>query len=81
MTVANIVYKYRLYPNAEQQVLFAKTFGCCLKIWNLILADRNEAYQKDKTHIASTPACYKKEYPLWMKTLVKKMMIKEKRNY
>lgn len=61
--MANIAYKYRLYPNAEQQVLFAKTFGCCRKIWNLMLADRNEAYQKDKTHIAPTPASYKKDYP------------------
>ena len=61
--MANIAYKYRLYPNAEQQVLFAKTFGCCRKIWNLMLADRNEAYQKDKTFIEPKPASYKKDYP------------------
>lgn len=61
--MANIAYKYRLYPNAEQQVLFAKTFGCCRKIWNLMLADRNEAYQKDKTSIEPKPASYKKDYP------------------
>lgn len=61
--MANIAYKYRLYPNVEQQILFAKTFGCCRKIWNLMLSDRNEAYQKDKTHIAPTPASYKKDYP------------------
>ena len=61
--MANIAYKYRLYPNVEQQILFAKTFGCCRKIWNLMLTDRNKAYQKDKTHIAPTPASYKKDYP------------------
>ena len=61
--MANIAYKYRLYPNVEQQILFANTFGCCRKIWNLMLSDRNEAYQKDKTHIAPTPASYKKDYP------------------
>lgn len=61
--MANIAYKYRLYPNVEQQVLLAKTFGCCRKIWNLMLADKNEAYQKDKTFIEPTPASYKKDYP------------------
>lgn len=61
--MANIAYKYRLYPNTKQQVLFAKTFGCCRKIWNLMLADRNEAYQKDKTSIEPSPASYKKDYP------------------
>lgn len=61
--MANIAYKYRLYPNVEQQILFAKTFGCCRKIWNLMLADRNEAYQKDKTFIEPMPASYKKDYP------------------
>ena len=61
--MTNIAYKYRLYPNTEQQVLFAKTFGCCRKIWNLMLADRNEAYQKDRTSIDPTPASYKKDYP------------------
>lgn len=61
--MANIAYKYRLYPNAEQQVLFAKTFGCCRKIWNLMLADRNKAYQEDKTSIEPKPASYKEDYP------------------
>ena len=61
--MANIAYKYRLYPNVEQRILFAKTFGCCRKIWNLMLADRNEAYQKDKTSIEPKPASYKKDYP------------------
>ena len=27
-------YKYRLYPNEEQRVLFDKTFGCVRVIWN-----------------------------------------------
>lgn len=61
--MANIAYKYRLYPNVEQQVLFAKTFGCCRKIWNLMLADRNKAYQEDKTSIEPKPASYKEDYP------------------
>jgi putative transposase len=27
-------YKYRIYPNKTQQVLFAKTFGCVRYFWN-----------------------------------------------
>ncbi|WP_288343449.1 helix-turn-helix domain-containing protein, partial [uncultured Dubosiella sp.] len=26
--MANKAYKFRIYPNAEQKILFAKTFGC-----------------------------------------------------
>lgn len=25
----NKAVKYRLYPTAEQEIMFAKTFGCC----------------------------------------------------
>ena len=28
----------------EQQILFAKTFGCCRKIYNLMLADKIVCY-------------------------------------
>lgn len=28
MTIRQKAYKFRLYPNQEQQQLFAKTFGC-----------------------------------------------------
>ena len=38
-------YKYRVYPTEEQRVFFAKCFGCCRKIWNLMLADRNQYYK------------------------------------
>lgn len=55
--------KYRIYPTAEQKTLFAKTFGCCRKIWNLMLSDKTEEYQKTGQFPAVTPAMYKKEYP------------------
>ena len=35
----NKAIKYRVYSNKEQIVIFAKTFGCCRKIYNLMLAD------------------------------------------
>ncbi|MFR7912431.1 helix-turn-helix domain-containing protein [Eubacterium ramulus] len=25
----NIAYRFRIYPNREQEVLLCKTFGCC----------------------------------------------------
>ena len=60
---SNMAYKYRIYPNASQEVMFLKTFGCCRKIWNLMKADRDIAYQERKEVIHPTPAMYKKEYP------------------
>lgn len=45
----NISIKYRLYPDEEQKVYFAKTFGCCRKIYNLMLADKISLYKSSKT--------------------------------
>ena len=58
----NKVIKYRIYPTREQAVLFAKTFGCCRKVYNLMLADKMESYQATGKFVAVTPAKYKKEY-------------------
>jgi len=54
--------KYRLYPTKEQEEMFAKTFGCCRKIWNLMLNDKIEHYKLTKEMLQTTPAQYKKEY-------------------
>ena len=59
----NRAIKYRIYPNKEQVTLLLKTFGCCRKIWNLMLASREEAYKKDGSVLKPTPAMYKTEYP------------------
>ena len=58
----NKAIKYRIYPTGEQAVLFAKTFGCCRKVYNLMLADKMESYQATGKFVAVTPAKYKKEY-------------------
>ena len=60
---ANHAIKYRLYPNKEQEEFFAKSFGCCRKIWNLMLADRKESYEKTGSFGSQNPAFYKKEHP------------------
>ena len=61
--MANKAMKYRLYPTTEQTVFFAKTFGCCRKVYNLMLADKIKSYEKTKSFGKQTPAMYKKEYP------------------
>jgi putative transposase len=38
-------YKYRIYPNAEQQEVLAKTFGCVRLIYNSGLETKNTAYR------------------------------------
>lgn len=58
--------KYRIYPTEEQCVFFQKTFGCCRFIWNRMLGDRIDYYQKHKTSLYVTPAMYKEDYP-WLK--------------
>ena len=50
-------YKYRIYPNNEQKIQIAKTFGCCRFVYNQTLAYRKEVYEKEKK---SVRACLKK---------------------
>ncbi|WP_201574697.1 IS200/IS605 family element RNA-guided endonuclease TnpB [Psychrobacter sp. H8-1] len=59
-------HKVRLYPNEEQQIFFAKSFGCTRFIWNKMLNDKIEHYKKTKTELKNTPAQYKKEFD-WLK--------------
>lgn len=37
-------YKFRIYPNKEQENLMQRTFGCCRFIWNYYLAKRKCLY-------------------------------------
>lgn len=39
-------YKFRLYPNREQENLILRTFGCCRFVFNHYLALRKEAYEQ-----------------------------------
>ncbi len=59
-------YKYRLYPNKEQQEYIAKCFGCVRFIYNRMLSDKIEYYKKTKQKLNNMPAQYKKEFP-WLK--------------
>ena len=69
----NKAYKFRLYPNKEQETLFAKTFGCVRFVYNKMLAERKEVYEKHKDNKEElkkyklpTPAKYKTEFE-WLK--------------
>lgn len=59
-------YKVRLYPTIDQQVFFAKSFGCVRFIWNKMLSDKIEYYKATKETLNNTPAQYKKEFE-WLK--------------
>lgn len=64
-------YKYRIYPNEEQKIYFAKTFGCTRFVYNKMLADRIKYYEENKDLDIKqvkypTPAQYKKEFE-WLK--------------
>ena len=59
-------YKFRLYPNQKQMMMFEKTFGCSRFIWNQMLADKIAYYEKTGQTLKNTPAQYKKEFP-WLK--------------
>ena len=43
--MANKAIRYRVYPTTEQAVMFAKTFGCCRKVYNLMLSDKVGGYK------------------------------------
>lgn len=50
----NKAYKFRIYPNAEQQVLLAKTFGCVRFVYNYYLDKKIKAYEDNKTTLNYT---------------------------
>ena len=64
-------FKYRIYPNREQRILLAKTFGCTRFVYNHYLAKRRDAYEKDGITLnysacAKDLVSLKKEYE-WLK--------------
>lgn len=62
----NKAYKFRLYPNVEQSIMFAKTFACVRFIYNKMLGDKIKHYEETKEKLQNTPAQYKAEFA-WLK--------------
>lgn len=47
-----IAFKYRLYPNKQQETMLLKHFGCCRWVFNWALADKTKAWQESKKRIS-----------------------------
>ena len=62
----NKAYKFRIYPNEEQKIIFAKTFGCTRFIYNKMLSDKIDYYKQTKQKLNNTPAQYKIAFE-WLK--------------
>ncbi|NBG88393.1 RNA-guided endonuclease TnpB family protein [Isachenkonia alkalipeptolytica] len=62
----NRAFKFRIYPNAQQRNLIAKTFGCVRFVYNRMLSDRIEHYKSTGKSLYNTPAMYKKEFE-WLR--------------
>lgn len=65
MTVLR-AYKYRMYPNKEQQEYFAKCFGCVRFVYNKMLEDKIKHYKETGKMLKNTPKRYKDQYP-WLR--------------
>ena len=51
-------YKYRIYPNKEQQTKMNRFFGCCRFVYNKCIEWYSDAYKSWKengTDIGKTP--------------------------
>lgn len=56
----NKAIKYRIYPNEAQRQFFANTFGCCRKIWNLMLDAKITHYEQTGKKLQICHSCGKK---------------------
>lgn len=59
--MGNKAYKFRIYPNQEQQVFLAKCFGCSRFVYNHFLRITTDIYADSKKHF---------RYKEWAKLLV-----------
>ena len=57
----NLAFKYRIYPNKEQELLINKTFGCVRFVYNTILYTANKIYEETGKNKIITPASLKSE--------------------
>ena len=66
-------YKFRIYPNQEQQILIAKTIGCSRFVFNRFLSEWNKSYKETGKGLnynacsAKLTLLKKEEGTLWLK--------------
>ena len=63
--MSNKAYKFRLEPNKEQRVYFAKCFGSVRFIYNQMLAERKSLYEQYKENKEELKAHQPKTYSMW----------------
>ena len=66
MPTAYTAYEFRIYPSPKQEVLLAKTFGCCRFAFNKLLDEKKIYYLVTGDYWQNIPASLKKYYP-WLK--------------
>ncbi|MED4713166.1 IS200/IS605 family element RNA-guided endonuclease TnpB, partial [Bacillus pseudomycoides] len=71
--LVNKAYKFRIYPNKEQEILIAKTIGCSRFVFNHFLALWNNTYKETRKGL-TYPSCSaeltqlkKKQDTIWLK--------------
>lgn len=73
MKVVKKAYKFRIYPNKEEEILIHKHFGCTRFIYNWALNLKNETYQKENKNLgrftiqAEIPKMKKTQDYEWLK--------------
>lgn len=64
-------YKYRLYPNADQEKLIKQTMGCARLVYNLALQVKIDTYKANGVNITAYELCRQltelKQYYEWMR--------------
>ena len=63
---ANKAYRFRIYPDTEQQIQLTRTFGCVRFVYNRLLEEKIGYYEKSGKLLRNTPAHLKAEYE-WLK--------------
>lgn len=61
-------YRFRIYPNKQQENFIDQNIGACRFIYNKMLADKVDYYEKEKKSLQTTPAQYKDEFE-WLKQM------------
>ena len=75
--MANRAYKFRMYPNDEQKILFARTFGCVRMVYNHWLDRKIRQYEENKTNVTYTICA--KEMATMKKTEEYRFFVDEKK--
>lgn len=72
-------YRFRIYPTKEQESFINQNIGACRFIYNKMLADKKEYYEKEKKNLQVTPVLYKSEFE-WLKQMDSYALCNEQMN-